>query len=199
MKELDWVRRLNPGRDPLKRCIRVGRLSGVRRVSQVFSMCSFDGKVSLLHGLTRKYDAEGDRSRLEVGLAGERELVEKLRREGWIVANKPPREDWKVYVIEVDPVVRRHGAVVSANPDANPALPCLYIGQTGREIEERFREHQTGMGEKKGGRFLKGNCLRLRPDVYDVFNPMPQLESLVLERELAIELRAEGHTVLGGH
>jgi hypothetical protein len=190
---------MNPHRDPHRRCVRVGRLSGVRRRSHIFRRCPFREKMSILRGYTARYESDGTRSRLEVGLALERELVDRLRREGWTVANTPPRCGWKVYVIELDPSVRSHRSVKRANPHADPSMPCLYIGQTGREIAERYREHQHGSGSKRGARFLRGNCIRLREDIYEVFNPMPQLESLVLERELAMELREEGYTVLGGH
>jgi hypothetical protein len=199
MKDMNWVLELNPGRDSGKRCLRVGRISRVRNISRIFGMCSFREKMSLLRGYTRKYASDGVRSRLEVGLALERELIHTLRREGWTVANRPPVSKWKVYVIELDPAVRKHRGVLTANPCADPRKSCLYIGQTGREIAERYMEHQSGGGKKRGARFLEGNCVRLREDIYTVFNPMPQLESLVLERELALELREEGYTVLGGH
>jgi hypothetical protein len=199
VKDRDRVMRLNPDRDPERRCLRVGRMSGVRSSSSIFRRCPFREKRSLLRSHTRKYESDGERSRLEVGLALERELVCRLRREGFTVVNGPPECRWKVYVIELSPSVRTHRAVREANPGADPSLPCLYIGQTGREIAVRYQEHQDGRGAKRGGRFLRGNCLRLREDIYAVFNPMPQLESLVLERELAQELREEGYTVLGGH
>ncbi len=199
MKGVDWVVALNPDRNPRKRCLRVGRMSGVRSIGRIYGMCPFREKMSLLRGYTRTYDSDGVRSRLEVGLAFERELVQTLRREGWTVANRQPARKWKVYVIELDPSVRKHRKVRAANPGANPAKPCLYIGQTGREIAERYLEHQSGTGKKRGARFLEGSCIGLREDIYAVFNPMPQLESLVLERELALELREEGYTVLGGH
>jgi len=199
MKDVNWVVTLNPGRNPRKRCLRVGRMSGVRSIAHIYRRCPFREKMSLLRGYTRTYDSDGVRSRLEVGLALERELVQMLRREGWTVANRQPARKWKVYVIELDPAVRKHRKVRATNPGADPAKSCLYIGQTGREIAERYMEHQSGTGKKRGARFLEGSCMGLREDIYAVFNPMPQLESLVLERELALELREEGYTVLGGH
>jgi hypothetical protein len=39
----------------------------------------------------------------------------------------------------------------------------------------------------------------IRKDLYEFYNPMPLLESLILERDLADELRQQGHTILGGH
>ena len=39
----------------------------------------------------------------------------------------------------------------------------------------------------------------IRKDLYEFYNPMPLLESLILERDLADELRQQRHTILGGH
>ena len=179
--------------------VRVGRLPGVDDPGRLLRKCRFRGKKKLLPDSAVPYGPDGCRSQLEVGLAIERELIGKLRLQGYIVTNRPPKTDCHVYVIELDRSVRTHRDVKRNNPHADQFKACLYVGQTRRSPEERFQEHSTGSGLKKGGRHLLGKCLRLRPDLYEVFNPMPLLESLVLERELAEDLRREGYTVLGGH
>ncbi|MCK5116668.1 MAG: hypothetical protein KAR44_08715 [Candidatus Aegiribacteria sp.] len=186
-------------RSPDERCVRVCRISGIKRKSQILRKCRLKNKLSLLHGYTTEYDSDGRRSKLEVGLCLERSLILLLRNEGWTVMNPPPKLNSSVYVIELDPYVRRHRDVKRNNPRAKASLPCLYVGQTRRTPEERFNEHNTGEGLKKGGRHLSGKCLKLRKDLYEFYNPMPLLESLILERDLAEELRQQGHTVLGGH
>jgi len=193
------VQALNPGSKPGMKCVRVGRMSGVRNPSSIFRRCRFKGKRRILADFTASYDSDGVRSRLEVGLRLQRALILSLRSEGWMVANPPPRLDSSVYVIELDPSVSRHRDVRRSNPGARAGKECLYVGQTRRTPEERFEEHSSGSGAKKGGRHLKGMCLRLRRDLYEFYNPMPLLESLELERDLAGELRAAGYTVLGGH
>lgn len=190
---------LNPERDPDKKCIRVGRMSGLRHAGQIFRKCRFKSKRSILKGFTTEYESDGIRSKLEVGLKLERALIQQLRHEGWTVVNKPPRLDCFVYVIELDPSVRKHRDVRRNNPDARSSMECFYVGQTRRSPEERLQEHHTGFGQKKGGRHLKGKCVKLRPDLYKFYNPMPLLESLELERDLAEDLRVKGHTILGGH
>jgi hypothetical protein len=199
MRNREGILARNPHRDPAKPFLRVGRLPGVSTPSRILRRCPFHGKVSLLEGSAVSYDSDEIRSRLEVGLAMERELVDRLRREGWTVVNPPPDASCSVYVIELDCSVRTHRDVRRTNPHGDPLRACLYVGQTRRTPEERYAEHQEGTGLKKGGRHLRGVCLRLRPDLYGVFNPMPLLESLVMERELAQELREQGFTVLGGH
>ncbi len=190
---------LNPDRDPVRRCVRVGRISGIKYPGQIFRKCHFKDKRSILKGYTTEYESDGIRSKLEVGLRLERALIQQLRHEGWTVINKPPKLDSSVYVIELDPSVKKHRDVRRNNPDAMSSMKCLYVGQTKRSPEERFQEHHTGFGHKKGGRHLKGKCVKLRPDLYEFYNPMPLLESLELERDLAEDLRAKGYTVLGGH
>jgi hypothetical protein len=179
--------------------VRVCRMSGVTSSNQLLRKCRIRKKRSILKGYTSEYDSDGVRSKLEMGLILERALIDRLRDEGYKVANHAPRLDSSVYIIELDPAVRKHRDVIRSNPLAKSSLPCLYVGQTRRTPEERFAEHHTGDGFRKGGRHLRGRCLRLRKDLYEFYNPMPLLESLILERDLAEELRLEGYTVLGGH
>ena len=196
---ISGVIELNPERDPDKKCVRVGRMSSVMHPEQIFRKCRFKEKRSILKGYTGEYESDGVRSKLEVGLRLERALIQHLRHEGWTVANRPPRLDSFVYVIELDNSVAKHRDVRRNNPQSRSSMKCLYVGQTRRSPEERFQEHHTGSGQKKGGRHLRGKCLKLRPDLYEFYNPMPLLESLELERDLAEDLRKQGHTVLGGH
>jgi len=190
---------LNPDCDPDMKCVRVGRLSGLTHPGQIFRRCRFRKKALLLKEYTAEYDSDEIRSKLEVGLSLERALINRLRNDGWTVVNSSPKLDCFVYIIELDRYVRRHRDVRRNNPRAKASMSCLYVGQTRRSPEERFKEHETGKGLKKGGRHLKGRCLKLRKDLYEFYNPMPLLESLILERDLAEELRQLGHTVLGGH
>ena len=197
--DVSGVIELNPERDPARKCVRVGRISRLRHTDQIFRKCRFKNKRSILKGYTIEYESDGIRSKLEVGLKLERALILRLRHEGWTVVNKPPKLDSYVYVIELDHSVRKHRDVRRNNPAARSSKECLYVGQTRRSPEERFREHNTGEGLKKGGRHLKGKCVKLRPDLYEFFNPMPLFESLELERDLTLDLRKQGYTVLGGH
>ena len=175
---ISGVIELNPERDPDKKCVRVGRMSELRHVGQIFRKCRFKDKRSVLKGYTTEYDSDGIRSKLEVGLRLERALIQQLRHEGWTVINKPPRLDSSVYVIELDSSVKKHRDVRRNNPLSGSAMECLYVGQTRRSLEERFQEHHTGFGQKKGGRHLRGKCVKLRPDLYEFYNPMPPRQCL---------------------
>ncbi len=97
-----------------------------------------------------------------------------------------------VYVVELDREVLRSRKFYDANPDHNPVLACFYVGQTGLEPDVRFDNHMRGY---KGNRYVKKHGLYLRPDLYEHYNPMSYQDSLRLEEELALWLRALGHAV----
>ncbi|MEZ0225988.1 MAG: hypothetical protein ACAH83_15650 [Alphaproteobacteria bacterium] len=97
-----------------------------------------------------------------------------------------------VYVVELDKKVLKDRKFRAANPGHDPDKPCFYVGSTGMSPEMRFINHQRGY---KGNRFVKKFGLRLRPDLYAVYNPMPWEAAVELEAELAAGLREEGHAV----
>jgi hypothetical protein len=101
-----------------------------------------------------------------------------------------------VYVVLLSAEARRLHGVCAENPDADPKKPCVYIGMTGLSPEERFRNHKQGL---KAARVVQLYGLRLMPEFYEVFNPMPFEAAVRMERELAEDLRAQGYTVTGGH
>lgn len=67
---------------------------------------------------------------------------------------------------------------------------------TGLTPEERFKNHKAGL---KAARVVQSFGLRLLPELYEVFNPMPFEAALRMELELAEDLRQQGYTVTGGH
>lgn len=97
-----------------------------------------------------------------------------------------------VYVIELDPGVLKDRKFRKANPDHDPAKPCLYVGATGMSPQMRFLNHKRGY---KSNRYAERYGLRLRPDLFEVYNPMPYEAAIELERELAEGLRDEGYAV----
>ena len=88
----------------------------------------------------------------------------------------------KVYIILLDGFLKngRHG---------------LYVGQTSRTIENRFKQHLSG-GE------LSAKCYkrmrRLLPSLYSHLSPMTKQESLDIEEALVDEFRAVGIRTDGG-
>ena len=97
-----------------------------------------------------------------------------------------------VYVVELDAKVLKDRSFRKANPHHDPAKTCFYVGATGLSPYERFLNHKDG---HKANRYVKKYGLHLRPDLFEVYNPLPYEAAIELERELAQELRDKGHAV----
>jgi hypothetical protein len=100
-----------------------------------------------------------------------------------------------VYVVLLDPAVALHPSVLRLNPKRDPAKPCVYVGMTGLDPEERFANHKRG---HKSAWTVRKYGIRLLPEMYACFNPMPFHVAAEMEQGLAADLRAEGYTVTGG-
>ncbi len=97
-----------------------------------------------------------------------------------------------VYVVELAPTVRQVAAFRAANSDATSEGRCLYVGMTGLTPEQRLENHWNGV---KAARLTRRFGLRLVPELYERFNPMPFRLAQVMEPELAQRLRQRGHAV----
>lgn len=78
----------------------------------------------------------------------------------------------------------------------------LYIGETAKSPEARFREHAQGARNRKGPLFSRivykyHKCLL--PTLYSHINPLSRKEAKEFEGEIAEALRTEGIPVYGGH
>ncbi len=66
---------------------------------------------------------------------------------------------------------------------------------TGLSPDERFDKHKAGV---KANKFVRVYGVRLLPELYEVYNPMPYRAACEMEIELAIGLRGEGYGVWQG-
>jgi hypothetical protein len=111
----------------------------------------------------------------------------------------PPRETfrgYRVYVIELDPVVLTYARFRAANPGYRHGLPCVYVGSTGLTPEERFAKHKAGIW---ANRYARDHGLRVRRCPYTGRAPFDtRLEAEVAERNLAQKLRDKGYGVWTG-
>ena len=96
---------------------------------------------------------------------------------------------YSVYVIELSPKVWNHRRFRKANPDHDVLKPCVYVGMTGLSPDVRFDKHKAGI---QANRYVQEHGLRLLPQVYEVYNPMPYEGAKEMEVELAISLREKG-------
>jgi hypothetical protein len=103
---------------------------------------------------------------------------------------------YNVYVIELDRAVREKRKFRSANPKMDFRSDCVYVGSTIRTPELRFDQHKHGY---KGNAYVKKFGERLRPDLFEKYNPIPtRKEAEELEVYLAGRLRELGYGVWQG-
>jgi hypothetical protein len=100
-----------------------------------------------------------------------------------------------VYVVLLSAEAALNRKLLQENPKRDPRKPCVYVGMTGLQPIERFANHKEGV---KAAALVQRYGLRLLPELYECFNPMPFEAAAQMERELAEDLRRQGYTVAGG-
>ena len=100
-----------------------------------------------------------------------------------------------MYVVELSPEVLQHARFRRANPSYDATKPCVYIGMTGLDPDIRFDKHKAGI---QANRYVMRYGLRLMPELYEKYNPMPYDGARDMEVELAIRLRGKGYGVWQG-
>ena len=70
--------------------------------------------------------------------------------------------------------------------------PCVYVGQTALDPEERFRQHKRGY---KACRIVKKYGRRLMKKKYQHLNPVPASVAVEREEALALRLQRKGYAV----
>ncbi|WP_309682520.1 hypothetical protein [Polaromonas sp.] len=107
--------------------------------------------------------------------------------------SRPPRaHHYSVYVVELAPEVWNVARFRRANPDHLPGKPLVYVGMTGLDPDLRFDKHKAGI---QANRFVRDFGLRLLPQLYAMYNPMPYEGARDMEVELGIGLREAGYAV----
>ncbi|MEJ7806043.1 MAG: hypothetical protein WKG03_09025 [Telluria sp.] len=102
------------------------------------------------------------------------------------------RHHHSVYVIELAYDVIYEARFAKSNPDYVRGKPCVYVGMTGLSPDLRFDKHKAGIQANK---FVQEYGLRLMPELYAMYNPMPYRGAADMEVELAIALREAGYGV----
>lgn len=102
------------------------------------------------------------------------------------------RHHYHVYVVELADTVWNVPAFRHANPDHVLGQPFVYVGMTGLDPDLRFDRHKAGI---QANRFVRDFGLRLLPQLYEVYNPMPYRGACEMEVELGIALRERGFGV----
>jgi hypothetical protein len=102
---------------------------------------------------------------------------------------------YHVYVVELDDRVWNVARFRRSNPDYRLGMPFVYVGMTGLDPDVRFDKHKAGI---QANAYVRDYGLRLRPDLYAVYNPMPYRAAVEMEVELGIALRDQGYAVWQG-
>ena len=97
-----------------------------------------------------------------------------------------------VYVIELSKDVLYEPRFKKSNPDYVTGKPCVYVGMTGLNPDLRFDKHKAGIQSNK---FVQEYGVRLLPELYEMYNPMPYWGAGEMEVELGIGLREAGYGV----
>jgi hypothetical protein len=108
------------------------------------------------------------------------------------MAARRPSHRYHVYVVALDDRVWNEARFRRANPDHRLGSACLYVGMTGLDPDLRFDRHKAGI---QANRYVRDYGLRLLPQLYAVYNPMPYAGAREMEVELAIGLREAGFGV----
>ena len=82
-----------------------------------------------------------------------------------------------------------------ANEAYDITKPCVYVGMTGLSPDVRFDKHMAGI---QAARFVTKYGLRLLPQLYEVYNPMPYEAAREMEVERALSHNARGFGVWQG-
>lgn len=98
-----------------------------------------------------------------------------------------------VYVIELDPVVADLNKFRDRNPRYIKGDNCVYVGQSTRKPSLRFEQHKEGY---KSNKYAKQYGLKLRPDLYEKYNPIPtRKDAEEIEEMLSKDLQNRGYGV----
>ena len=98
-----------------------------------------------------------------------------------------------VYVIKLDSQVNKIKRFREANPKYKINNDCFYVGQSVRKPELRFEQHKEGY---KSNRYAKKYGIRLEPEFYKKYNPIPtRRDAEKIEKYLAESLRDDGYGI----
>jgi len=102
------------------------------------------------------------------------------------------RSHHNVYVVLLSADVWYETKFRKCNPGYYREKPCVYVGMTGLDPDDRFDKHKSGIRSNK---YVRLYGQRLLPELYECYNPMPYEAARDMEVELAIALREAGYGV----
>ena len=115
------------------------------------------------------------------------------KHEGFFFSIKIGMKKYFVYVIELDQSVAQLNRFRKKNPKYLKGNCCVYVGQSSRKPALRFEQHKEGY---KSSSYAKIYGLKLRPDLYEKYNPIPtRKDAEKIEEMVGKDLRKKGYGV----
>jgi len=149
------------------------------------------GKVSGQTRMARLFEDSSDKSEYRVETSeGLKVYSKKYLEPVYRFSKYDNPAHYSVYVIELSHEVLKHRKFVKCNPAHDPMKPCIYVGMTGLDPDERFSNHKRGY---KANRFAREYGLRLLKELFEHLNPMSEEQAKNTESELAQSLRDRGY------
>ena len=95
-----------------------------------------------------------------------------------------------IYVIELDKKVGTLAKFRKKSPEFILGNRCFYVGQSAKAPMLRFKQHKEGY---KSNKYAKYYGIKLRPDIYEKYNPIPKRKDAEsIEEYLGKRLRKKG-------
>jgi len=116
-----------------------------------------------------------------------------VRRE--LTDSRVRKHHHSVYVVLLSDEVLDLAKFRRCNPEYDITKPCVYVGMTGLSPDVRFDKHKAGI---QANRLVTKYGVRLMPELYEMYNPMPYDAARDMEVELAIGLQEQGYGVWQG-
>lgn len=148
-----------------------------------------DWLVGKIRSLREDYSVGSFTEDYECAKSHKSAMIATLRSEGYTVNRNT--DTWIVYVIELD-----------SNATNAPGAGHVYVGETSRTPEERFKQHRDGARNKHGRLYagvVKQHGVRLRPDLAPGTKYFDQASAKRAEKEHFKLLKSKGFSVKGGH
>src|SRR5436853_6507995 len=118
-----------------------------------------------------------------------------MRRKRGRFRSSEPELHHNVYVVLLSRAALKDRSILQRNPERDPVKPAVYVGMTGLPVDHRFENHKNGY---KSARLVRKYGVRLLPELYEHLKAIPYEYAVQMEKDLAVDLRAQCFSDCGG-
>jgi hypothetical protein len=156
-------------------------------VGEIFDERHHSGLGVFFEWIGERFTLKPDALRLLGHPESESTILDALRIHGNSQANH------SVYVVELEFTVWRFSKFRRQNPCYQHHKSCIYVGCTGRTVEDRLRVHK--FGTSKYNAYVRYYGTKLLYDLFFELNPRRYEVALATEFAFAHKLRLDGYAV----